>query len=53
MAGKVKVTESLINVVSVDEPKRLTGCEAQAKSGNALDTPTSTLGYADETVRGG
>jgi hypothetical protein len=32
MAGKVKVTESLINVVSVDEPKRLVGREAQAKT---------------------
>jgi hypothetical protein len=45
VAGKVKVTESPLNAVTVDEPKKLTG---SSQNGNASGTPTSTLGYTDK-----
>jgi hypothetical protein len=44
MAGKVKVTESLINVVTVDEPKKLIG---SGQNGTASVIPTLVLGYTD------
>jgi hypothetical protein len=44
MAGKVKVTESLLNVVNADEPKRLEGCGAQAKMAMHWILPLSAWG---------
>jgi hypothetical protein len=44
MAGKVKVTESLVNVVIGDEPKRLEGCGAQAKTAMRRIPPLSAWG---------
>lgn len=50
MAGMVKATESLLNVVIVEEPKRLTG---SSQNGNAPDIPARESGYADKKVLGG
>jgi hypothetical protein len=51
MAGKVKVTKSLLNVVRVDEPNEAE--EAQAKMAMHRVTPTRALGYTDQTMHGG
>jgi hypothetical protein len=50
MAGKVKVTKSLLNIVTLEEPKRLRGSN---QNGNAPVTPVAKSGYADRKVHGG